>query len=422
MRTPVRYMNDKTGLIADWIRYQQNTTCLVYCLLYILTLTCIFLSKNTVYADDSQHRSQDMQDNSAEAGDHANRGFIQRQLDQLLGSEESATESGFLIFPTVSYAPETQWDFGLNTLYVYFANDRIENRLSEINVYTFYTQEEQYGLWADHTIYTDHNEWFLYGKARFQYFPMNFFGVGLDATPDVKAVIDSDLIWVRERILKKWKGSLYWGVELDFRSTQNIVVRPQGSTSLTPLPFGIDGGVQTGIGLGLIYDSCYNAMNVRDGVLAELGFLNYSSALSTYPMSVLFFDNRWFFPTTHTQVLALQIQGEFAFGEIPFNQLPTIGGANLMRGYYVGRYRDKRAMAAQVEYRWLPFTSGWRLGGAVFAALGTVSSSWAVERALWSAGLGLRYLLFPQKDIFSRFDYAFTEEGTGAYFYIGESF
>lgn len=352
------------------------------------------------------------------------RGFIRRQIEQLLGTKASAHESGFLLFPTLAYAPETRWDFGINALYVYFANDRIENRLSEINTFTFYTQEHQYGVWVDHTLYSDHNEWFFYGKARFQYFPMNYYGIGLETSPEVKAVIDSDLIWFRERILKKMKGSLYLGLELDFRSTQNLVYRSKEDTLQKPseLPFGIEGGTQVGLGLGLIYDNCHNAMNVRDGILAEIGFLHYHDALSQYPMDLLFFDGRTFFPTTDTQVLALQVQGNFSFGRVPFNQLPMLGGANMMRGYYTGRYRDRRSWAAQVEYRFLPFVKGSRIGGALFGALGTVSPDWTINRLLWAVGFGPRVLLFPQKDIFTRFDFALTEEGTGVYFYIGEAF
>ena len=33
-----------------------------------------------------------------------------------------------------------------------------------------------------------------------------------------------------------------------------------------------------------------------------------------------------------------------------------MGGESLMRGYYLGRYRDKNLLAGQVEYRILPFS------------------------------------------------------------------
>jgi hypothetical protein len=39
-----------------------------------------------------------------------------------------------------------------------------------------------------------------------------------------------------------------------------------------------------------------------------------------------------------------------------------------------------------------------------------------------AGGIGARYLVFKSKDIFVRFDLAFTREGNGYYFYIGEAF
>ena len=377
-------------------------------------------SSEHAHTHDTQHSTHDDQSSTPKS----KRSFIQRQIDQMLGRKQSAHESGFLLFPTLSYAPETRWDIGLNALYIYFAGDRITNRLSELNTYVFYTQEHQYGLWVDHTLYSDRNLWFLYGKARFQYFPVQYYGIGMKSTSHIKAIIESELFWIRERILRQVKDSFYVGLELDFRQVQNIKYSSQIKNKAVDIeqPFGIAGGTQLGVGLGVVYDNCYNAMNVRDGVLAEIGFLHYADALSTYPMNRAFFDGRFFYPMTAHQVLATQVLGDFTFGRIPYNQLPSLGGAMMMRGYYIGRYRDRRSLATQVEYRWLPFTSGTRWGGAVFAAMGTVFPQWTMERFVWAIGLGPRFLLFPQKDIFTRFDVAFTEEGPGFYFYIGESF
>jgi hypothetical protein len=39
-----------------------------------------------------------------------------------------------------------------------------------------------------------------------------------------------------------------------------------------------------------------------------------------------------------------------------------------------------------------------------------------------AGGAGLRYLLFPKKDIFTRIDVGFEKEGYGIYFFIGEAF
>jgi hypothetical protein len=97
----------------------------------------------------------------------------------------------------------------------------------------------------------------------------------------------------------------------------------------------------------------------------------------------------------------------------------------IMRGFYTGRYRDKNMLAFQTEHRWLPFKFSKRIGGTVFAAAAVVAPqvnefSWKHIRP--SGGVGLRYLLFPKKDIFLRLDVGFTKEGPGFYLFTGEAF
>jgi hypothetical protein len=99
----------------------------------------------------------------------------------------------------------------------------------------------------------------------------------------------------------------------------------------------------------------------------------------------------------------------------------------MMRGYYFGRYRDKNQLAAQAEYRFLPipFRFSKRIGAAVFAGTGTVfdkTSNISLSNIKLTGGAGLRLLLFPKKDIWTRFDYAVTREGGGFYLLIGEAF
>lgn len=96
-----------------------------------------------------------------------------------------------------------------------------------------------------------------------------------------------------------------------------------------------------------------------------------------------------------------------------------------MRGYYTGRYRDKHLVASQVEYRILPFSFSSRVGASVFMAMGQVygdNYSFEWNQFLPAGGAGLRYLIFPEKDIYTRLDWAITAQGSGIYFFIGEAF
>ena len=167
-------------------------------------------------------------------------------------------------------------------------------------------------------------------------------------------------------------------------------------------------------------------MNHRNGIFSELAFLNYSGEIgSDYDLTSFLFDNRFYIPVRKNNVLAFQLQGQFTQGNPPFNLLSLMGGESLMRGYYLGRYRDKHLLAGQVEYRMLPFSFSKRCGASLFFASGEVFNSdnnFQFKNLLPTGGAGLRFLLFPEKYIYTRVDFALTREGSGFYFFIGEAF
>jgi outer membrane protein assembly factor BamA len=191
---------------------------------------------------------------------------------------------------------------------------------------------------------------------------------------------------------------------------------------------GANGSNNLGLGAGIVLDNRHNILNVRDGFYSELAVLHSNPTwISTYKFSSVYSDTRIYKPIGKNNVLATQLLGQFNFGDVPFNQLAQLGGENIMRGYYYGRYRDKHQLATQIEYRMLPlplkFTK--RIGAAIFASTGTVfnnTNSLSVSNLKFSGGAGLRFLLFPKKDIWTRMDYAITKEGGGFYLFIGESF
>jgi outer membrane protein assembly factor BamA len=122
-----------------------------------------------------------------------------------------------------------------------------------------------------------------------------------------------------------------------------------------------------------VYDNRHNVLNVRRGFFSELAYLNYNKRWgSAFNFHYVTFDSRLYRPLGK-QVLALQLAGNFTTGDVPFNQLALIGGETIMRGYYLGRYRDRSYLATQAEYRWLPFPFSRRFGGVVFGAVGSVA-------------------------------------------------
>jgi hemolysin activation/secretion protein len=169
-------------------------------------------------------------------------------------------------------------------------------------------------------------------------------------------------------------------------------------------------------------------LNVRNGAFAELALLHYDKIWgSDFGFTSILSDNRLYKPLSSRNVLALQAYGQFTVGQPPFNQLALLGGESLMRGYYAGRFRDRNQLAAQAELRMLPLRLGFtrRLGAAVFGSAGSVFNEFnqlSLRNFVVAGGAGLRFLLFPKKDIYSRIDFAVTKEGSGLYIFIGEAF
>jgi hypothetical protein len=353
--------------------------------------------------------------------------LLARYINGLINDTSDIRKPQFLIYPTVAYAPETSWEFGLSSVFVFYANRDTTNRLSEINAFTFITLEQQYGLWFDHALYSQDNQWFSLGRLRFQSFPLLYFGIGMNATEEHLAQVNANLVQIKERVLKKIVKGLYGGLEVDYQNLSSVEFIPT-TDEFNDYPTGSTGSSNLGLGAGILYDNRHNILNVRHGFFSEFAFLRYDRAWgSDFSFTSVISDTRLYRPINARDVLAFQLLGQFNIGTTPFNQLAMMGGESMMRGYYSGRYRDQNQIAMQAEYRFLPIPLPFskRFGAALFAGTATVfkdQNEIMLRKFVWSAGGGLRFLLFPKKDIFTRFDVAFTEEGTGFYIFIGEAF
>lgn len=350
---------------------------------------------------------------------------IPEWINHMVNDTGSSAKPRFLFYPTIGFSPETKWEFGASSLVVFHYNNDTSLRLSEISAFGFYTEMKQLGLWIDHAIYGKDNQVLILGKMRFQNYPLMYYGIGNNISNKPLAIVPANYYNVRERFVYRLKGNLFAGLEMDYQQLANpdFDWHEHVHRHDSALPTGGNGSKNLGLGVGVLWDSRHNILNVREGFLAEVAFLHYGKIFNeSFPMNTLFLDGRYFHAVKKNQVLALQVVGQFSSGDVPFNQLSLMGGEMIMRGQYLGKYRDKQYVAAQAEYRFLPFGFSKRLGGAVFASAGAVSSSFPSQNYKLAGGAGLRYLLFPKKDIFTRFDLGFEKEGYGIYFFIGEAF
>jgi hypothetical protein len=109
-------------------------------------------------------------------------------------------------------------------------------------------------------------------------------------------------------------------------------------------------------------------------------------------------------------------------GEPPFFDLAKLGGPNLFRGSYEGRFRDRQRIVAQAESR-IPLWGPLRL--AVFGSAGQVMRSWDDLRPgdlHFAGGAGGRFVLSRADRVSLRIDVGFGPNESGVYFALGEAF
>lgn len=356
---------------------------------------------------------------------YAQEGWFKRFVSKTISDTTAPGEPSFRIYPTLGYSPETSFEFGLSSLLIFQAKKDTLNRLSEIQAFTFLTLEGQYGIWLDNAIYGDKDKWFFLGRIRFQRFPLLYYGIGPETPEKDPALIDANYLLLRQRVLRKVIPNLFVGPEIDYQQLYNTTFE-QPDNHTYDHPAGSNGTRNIGLGAALVYDNRHNVLNVRKGFFGEISFLKYSPQLgSNFDFQGINLDMRSSYPVSVRNVLAWQVYGNFYSGNVPFNQLALMGGEMIMRGYYYGRYRDKNMIATQVEHRWLPFGFSKRFGAVVFAGTAVVApkiNAFTFKHVRASGGVGLRYLLFPKKDIFLRLDVGFTKDGPGFYLFTGEAF
>jgi hypothetical protein len=356
---------------------------------------------------------------------YAQRG-LGRFIYQTLNDTSSTASSRVLVVPAAGFSPETSLEVGVRAFSLYYAkDDTLVNRLSELVLYGFVTLRGQFGAQFENAVYTDKNTYYLLGRARYQQFPLLYYGIGPESRRANPSLVNSSYVQFRQRVLRKILGNLYAGPEVDLQSLENVSFEHTDPDAIE-LPPGGRGSTTLELGATLVYDNRKNVLNVRKGAFFEAAALRNVLRTTDFGYQRLLFDGRLYRPLgNRNRVLALQATGMFITGNVPFNSLALLGGENTMRGYYLGRYRDKNLLAAQAELRWLPFSFSRRWGGTLFGGLGTVAPSVSqlqLDRVRWAVGGGVRFLFFQKKDVYLRADLGFTREGTGVYFSLGEAF
>lgn len=332
-------------------------------------------------------------------------------------------KGGFIVLPLAFYTPETRFGGGLGGVYAFrFKNEADSTLVSQIQAGFAYTQNRQVLSYLPFRLYWNNEDFVSYGEVgyfRYNYF---FYGIGNDAPADIEELYDIELPRVQLNMLRRVKGRLYLGGRYWLDAMEVSGFDSSGVLATGNVP-GNTGGTYSGLGLVSNYDARDIVFFPRKGIFAESALMFYGGAIGSDVRYTRFtFDFSQYFETPWEHVFAWNAFTDLTWGNTPFFQMPQLGGTKKMRGYYQGRYRDKKLWLLQAEYR-APLI--WRLGVVGFADWGMVADGFgdfAFQHSRYTYGGGLRFLLLKKENLNLRIDYGRGKGTGGFYFTVGEAF
>lgn len=324
--------------------------------------------------------------------------------------------------PALFYTPETRLGFGGLVSGVFNLGDRKTTRNSNAEVLAAYTLNNQIILRTRNNLFTKDEKYALSGEVSFYDFPILYYGVGNDTDKDLEEELGYKVFIFQERVLRQVRKSLFIGPQYRYNYLYDIEYEPENLVDDTPFIYS-GAGTNSGLGFSTIYDTRNNVLNASKGVFLQFSTFFHGDALGVdFNFNRYTLDLRRYWMLNNGDVIAAQYFGEFNTGDIPFREMAQLGGENIMRGYYNGRFRDDQQMAVQVEYRkqvipWLGFTT--------FGAYGDVSDdigNFEIGDFKYAVGAGLRIMVNKADRLNIRIDYGLGDDTNGFYFAIAEAF
>ena len=335
-------------------------------------------------------------------------------------TRDELDDSGWLLVPVVGFSPET--DLQLGALVVHHFRLDVSSRTSSIPLLLIGTTRKQLLVEFQPELYWSDDDYRFWMWIEGQRYPDSFFGTGNDVSNASEERYNR--IYFRSRInfRRRIVSQLYGGVIADQVWARLDDLEPGGLLESGEYR-GSKGGLSSGLGVALAWDGRDSRTYPTRNTYAELQFAGYQRWLgSEYPFAWFKLDARHYFPLGAQRVLALRYVTEQTFGQPPFYQLPQFGGANSMRGYFFGKYRDDAVHFAEAEYRTPVY---WRFGAALFAGIGQVGENYG---KLWrspvrpAVGAGLRFNVGDEEIFNMRVDVGYWPDNFGVYVSVLEIF
>lgn len=348
-----------------------------------------------------------------------------------------------LPIPVLFYQAETGFGYGLGALLSgRFSQDTL-TRPSNARVQYWTTTEGQSLLQLVHSIYTPGEKFYLNGEISAYDILLYYYGKGPGTSSSSESETKYKLFIINQRLQKQIAPKLFFGAQYRYTNITNVTAPDKTTDEGTRNVFYTDPRMTererqdtrvSGLGPVITYDTRDVPLAAFKGDLLDIGATFNGTGLgSDYRFVRYQVDARHFQPIGSTRtILAAQFLGQFHTGDVPFRELAGIGAnlggtlynnANLLRGIYEQRFRDRQMVMFQAELRQKLF---WRIDAAVFGGVGNVNNyvdKFALKDTKYAGGAGIRFNFLQRDRVNLRLDYAGgTGSKPGILFAIGEAF
>ncbi len=327
--------------------------------------------------------------------------------------------------PVIATSPETGFQYGALLLQT-LEDEAVEGKQSSIQYVAINSTESQQRLVVRPTLYFMDYKLKLSPIVNYSSFPEKFYGLGNDTQDQNEEDFTSDYLYLE--LTGQYNFYSNWHIELTHSIDDREITDFEDDALVDTL---LSNGQLNeyklkSFGYGLIWDTRNSPRYPDKGIYASVKQEQFDG--DSYDYDELTLDLRAFFPIAEKQILATQYLQISQDGDsIPFINLATIGGTDVVRGIFEGRYRAPDMKAAQIEYRKYGYEFfGLDTGFTVFAATGKVDAGNDLpddDDSLHSAvGFGGHFFFNPEDKTTIRFDLAFSEDESGVYLMIDQAF
>jgi hypothetical protein len=336
---------------------------------------------------------------------------------------DTKARSGWAALPIGTYSPETSLGLGaFATHFLRLPGEPTDSRPSSVSAVGLYTLKQQLIVELIPEAYWSHQQWHVWARLDYRRYPNTLWAIGNRATAESDERYTEDRVRWQALVDRALFGTLRLEGKAEVISMGIEDVQEGGLLDSGALP-GARGGLSVGVGAGLLWDSRDHMLTPHSGDLHELLIMTFGETIgSEFGFSLAQLNLRKYLPITATHTLALQLYAELQSGDVPFFKLAQLGGEDMLRGLYEGRFRDKALLAGQAEYRFPLF---WRFSGVAHAGLGQVARNAAglgFRVPEWAVGGGARVMLNTDERLNLRADVGFGRESYGFYVGINEVF